>query len=66
MREFKISERIGYIIADNIFNDETDYHEIERDIDIKPVQQRLHCDTHVINIVDKATLYGTDTDCHEG
>jgi hypothetical protein len=63
MREFKISDRIGYFVADSASNNDAALHEIAREIDIKPVQQRVRCCAHVINLVAKAILYGTDTDC---
>ena len=62
MREFRISDRIGYFVADNTSNNDAAVHEIAKKIGIKPAQQRVCCNAHVINLVAKAVLYGTDTE----
>jgi hypothetical protein len=34
-----------------------------KEIDIEPLRQRIRCNAHVLNLVAKAILYGTDGDC---
>ena len=63
MREFKVSDRIGYFVADNASNNDCALREIAKEIDIDPARQRVRCSAHIINLVAKAILYGTDTDC---
>ena len=63
MREFKVSDRIGYFVADNAANNNCALREIAKEIDVDPVRQRVRCSAHVINLVAKAILYGTDSDC---
>ena len=54
---------MAYYIADNALNNDTALHLLQSDIDVTPYQQRLRCTAHVINLVCKAILCGTDTDC---
>lgn len=63
MREFKISDRVGYFVADNASNNDTALREMAKEIDIDPLRQRIRCNAHVLNLVAKAILYGTDSDC---
>ena len=63
MREFKISDRVGYFIADNASNNDTALQEVAKEIDIDPLRQRIRCHAHVLNLVAKAILHGTDSDC---
>lgn len=41
MREFKISDRVGYFVADNALNNDTALREIAKEIDIDPLRQRI-------------------------
>ena len=63
MREFKISDRVGFFIADNASNNDTALQEVAKEIDIDPLRQRIRCNAHILNLVAKAILYGTDSDC---
>jgi hypothetical protein len=63
MREFKISDRIGYFVADNASNNDTALREMAKEIDVDPLRQRIRCNAHILNLVAKAILYGTDSDC---
>lgn len=63
MREFKISDRVGYLVADNASNNDTVLREIAKEIDVDPLRQRIRCGAHILNLVAKAILYGTDIDC---
>lgn len=62
IRKFKVSDRISYFVADNASNNDATLHEIAREINIKPVQQRVRYNAHIINLVAKAILYGNDSD----
>ena len=65
MREYKVSDRLGYFIADNASNNDTALCQVAQELDVKPARQRLRCHAHVINPVAKPVLYGTDIDCIE-
>jgi hypothetical protein len=63
LREYKISDKIGYFIADNAANNDAALRLLSHHIDVKPARQRLRCSGHVINLVVKAILYGVDSEC---
>lgn len=63
MRDFKISDRVGYFVADNASNNDAALREIAKEIDVDTLRQRIRCSAHVLNLVAKAILYGTDSDC---
>lgn len=63
MRDFKISDRVGYFVAENASNNDAALREIAKEIDIDPLRQRIRCSAHILNLVAKAILYGTDSDC---
>ena len=62
-RDFRISNRIAYFMADNASNNDKTLELLSKEIDFKPEQSRLRCAGHIINLVTKAILYGTDVDC---
>jgi hypothetical protein len=62
-REYKISTRISYFMADNASNNDRTLHLLEDELNINPKKSRLRCAAHIMNLVTKAILYGTDTDC---
>lgn len=64
-REYKISSKISYFMADNASNNDCALHLLRHDLDIDPTKSRLRCCGHIINLVTKAILYGTDVDCIE-
>lgn len=61
-REYNISAKIGYFIADNATSNDAALRLLSHHIDIKPARQRLRCG-HVIDLVVKAILYGVDSEC---
>jgi hypothetical protein len=63
LREYKISDKIGYFVADNASNNDAALQLLSQHIDLKPAEQRLRCSGHIINLVAKAILYGVDKDC---
>ncbi|GAB7332944.1 hypothetical protein MBLNU13_g04651t1 [Cladosporium sp. NU13] len=63
MRDFKISDHIGYFAADNASNNDSALRHIAKEIDFDPVRQRIRCNAQILNLVAKAILYGTDSDC---
>lgn len=64
-RDYRIGSRIAYIMADNASSNDTAIELLQSELSINLDKQRLRCAGHVINLVCKAILYGTDTDCIE-
>lgn len=63
-REFKITKRLAYFMADNASNNDKAVELLSSEIDeLQPVKQRLRCAAHTINLVCKSILYGVDSDC---
>ena len=65
-----ITEKIGYSTLDNASNNDTALQHIaqhlkEQDISFNPVQRRLRCFGHVINLVVKTFLWGSDAEVFE-
>ena len=63
LREYKISDKIGYFITDNAANNDAALRLLSYHIDVRLTKQRLRCSGHVINLVMKAILYGVDSEC---
>lgn len=63
VREYRITTRIAFFMADSAPNNDPALELLQSDLDIDPVAQRLRCACHVINLVCKAILYGCDIDC---
>lgn len=49
LREYKISNKIGYFLADNAANNDADLRPQSHHIDLKPAKHRLRCSGCVIN-----------------
>lgn len=63
LREYKISNKIGYFITDNAANNDAALRLLSHYIEVKPAKQRLRYSGHVINLVVKAILYSVDSEC---
>jgi hypothetical protein len=63
IREYKISDKIGYFITDNGANSDTALRLLSHHVGAKPAKQRLRCSGHVVDLVVKAILYGVDSEC---
>lgn len=66
VKAYKITDKIGYFTLDNATNNDTALQHISQHlhdlgIDFNPVQRRLRCFGHVINLVVKAFLWGTNS-----
>lgn len=67
---YRITEKIGYFTLDNASNNDTALQYIarhlkEQDISFDPVHRRLRCFGHVINLVVKTFLWGSDAEVFE-
>jgi hypothetical protein len=65
IREYRITTKLAFFIADNANNNDAALDLLAVDLDIRPLKQRLRCSCHIINLVAKAILYGCDIDCIE-
>jgi hypothetical protein len=62
-REYQISNKIAYFMADNATNNDKTLELLQSELAIDAKKSRLRCAGHIINLVCKAILYGTDIDC---
>lgn len=70
IKPYNIVDKIGYFTLDNASNNGTAMQHIvqrlqELDISFDPIERRLRCFGHVINLVVKAFLWGTDSEAFE-
>ena len=63
VREYKISNKVIFFMADNASPNDTALELLESELNINAAESRLRCTGHVINLVCKAILYGTDVHC---
>ncbi|GAB7336407.1 hypothetical protein MBLNU13_g09125t1 [Cladosporium sp. NU13] len=62
INDFDIAEKVEYFMADNATANDRAVRVLSGSLDIDPVHDRLRSGAHVINLVAKAVLYGTDND----
>ena len=65
LQEFGLSKKVGYLTPDNASNNDTALQFLckrlqEQGILFDPLEHRLHCIGHIINLVVKAFWYGND------
>jgi hypothetical protein len=70
IQEFEITDRLGYFMIDNADSNDTCLEHLIREIlpgatDDDIDERRLRCWGHVLNLVAKAFLFGTDADAFE-
>lgn len=70
VQPYSITEKIGYFTLDNASNNDTALQHIARqlpqqDISLDSVHCRLRCFGHVINLVVKTFLWGSDAEVFE-
>jgi hypothetical protein len=65
IHDYGISEKVQYCMADNATANDRAIKILSSSLDIHPEYHRLRCGAHVINLVAKAVLYGTDIDALE-
>ena len=62
LREYQISNKVAYFAADNATNNNKALRLLADELSIDPVNQRLRCLSHIINLVSTAILYSVDED----
>ena len=63
VKEYKITTKVSYLIADNASANDTTLKLLEQDLDIHAKKSRLRCAGHIINLVCKSILFGTNVAC---
>jgi hypothetical protein len=59
LKDFEItSEMIGYFVLDNASNNDTAIIAIAKEFGFNPVERRLRCAGHIINLIARALLFG--------
>ena len=65
IREFDISDKLGYIVTDNASNNTTCLQFLSEEFGFVGPENHVRCAGHVLNLVAKAILFGSDVDAFE-
>lgn len=65
IQEYEIEEKVGHFMMNNASNNDTMMEELQKNLDLNVQQRRLRCLGHVVNLVCKAMLHGTDAESFE-
>jgi len=65
INEFGFEDRIGYFVTDNADNNDTCLEELGIEFGFNKKHRRLRCCGHIINLVARSILFGTDADAFE-
>lgn len=63
--EFGIQNQLGYFMMDNATNNDACMRALGQEFDFDPDYRRLRCAGHIINLVAKQLIYGTDSKAFE-
>ncbi|KAM3451813.1 hypothetical protein MY8738_008519 [Beauveria namnaoensis] len=65
IHEYNLNGRVGYFIANNAESNDTCLDELAGELGFKKQHRRLRCCRHIINLVARSVLFGTDVDAFE-
>ncbi|KAJ3453314.1 hypothetical protein MRS44_017561 [Fusarium solani] len=65
IHEYGIEEHIGYFVTDNADSNGTCLEDLGIELGFKKQHRRLRCCGHIINLVARSILFGTDADAFE-
>jgi hypothetical protein len=65
IREFDIGNKLGYFITGNASNDATCLQFLGEEFNFSASERHVRCAGHVLNLVAKAVLFGSDVDAFE-
>ena len=65
INEFGFEDRIGYFVTDNADNNDTCLEDLGIEFGFNKQHRRLRCCRHIINLVARSILFGTDADAFE-
>jgi hypothetical protein len=54
------SDKLGYFVLDNASNNNTTLEELGKIIGFDPIEKRLRCIGHIINLIAESYLFGQD------
>jgi len=55
------NDNLGYFVLDNATNNDTTLTELTKSIDFDPLERRLRCMGHILNLIAEQYLFGQDT-----
>ncbi|OAR03118.1 hypothetical protein LLEC1_06175 [Akanthomyces lecanii] len=65
IQEYNIEGRIAYFVTDNAESNDTCLDHLAVELGFDKQQRRLRCGGHIINLVARSILFGTDADAFE-
>lgn len=65
IKDFELEAIVGWFVLDNAQNNDTAIEEIAEKLGFNPVERRLRCAGHIINLIARHLLYGFDSDLFE-
>ncbi|KAK8869252.1 restless-like transposase [Apiospora arundinis] len=65
IRTYGIEDKVGYFTLDNATNNDAAMEAIGKELGFSALERRVRCIGHVINLVVKALLFGSDAEAFE-
>lgn len=65
IHEYGFEDRVGYFVTDNAESNDTCLEDLGIELGFKKQHRRLRCCGHIINLVARSILFGTDADAFE-
>ncbi len=65
IHEYNIESRVGYFVTDNAESNDTCLDHLGIELGFNKQHRRLRCSGHIINLVARSILFGTDADAFE-
>jgi hypothetical protein len=65
IHEYGFENRIGYFVTDNAESNDTCIEDLGVELGFNKQHRRLRCCGHIINLVARSILFGTDADAFE-
>lgn len=65
IHEYNLDGRVGYFVTDNAESNDTCLDELACELGFNKQHRRLRCCGHIINLVARSILFGTDADVFE-
>ncbi|KJZ68601.1 hypothetical protein HIM_12010 [Hirsutella minnesotensis 3608] len=65
IHEYGFEDRVGYFVTDNAESNDTCLEDLGTELGFNKQHRRLRCCGHIINLVARSILFGTDADAFE-
>ncbi len=59
------NDNLGYFVLDNALNNDTTLKQLGEDMGFDPVQKRLRCIGHIMNLITESYIFGQDASTFE-